>query len=503
MHFCRRGVEVLYYYLGDGVFLLSDDMWDIVKTLQPQYEDLNIDNIKKMMAVGYTTMDGETFIKGLRILRYGHVVRYDADMHSIEDRPFIDFRRESKITDLDEAVEAIDQAMNQAMKTIKSLCGKCTYGVGISGGLDSRIIPFYALNNGMDIVGFNNCVPRPKSFLLSRSCKNARQIASIYGIPYTEVKWTPAELEKKKRLKLEKYPMGPQDSGSDICKYETDGFPDFDVLLTGGSGAVIGSTLHSDIEEMSDGDIANYMIGLFCRNVGNSVTASRVSRALEYIFGMKAKKGRAGDSILDFLVGEEVKESVFREIREYVHTMKESGASSFDVIYNYVVNIVSYQNRYGAYESRFGNKRSFSIYVPFLLPTCRMLSPELLEDRVVLEELIRAKIPQVASVKSESFQDSPKENRHHKFERIRRIFNVASFLLRGNGSFVNQYYYKKPELQKSFMQDMQNGTSWFYRIFSIEDHVKEFAKQDVKTFFSVWDMKQMLDCFEKKTYLEF
>lgn len=492
------GIETLYYYCNKKKFMVSDNYWEIVKEVKPKYEDLDVEAIKKMMVLGYTTIEGNTFIKHCSILRPGHKVVYSSKDNNCVDEIYIEFRTKSKITDIDDAVSQIDRALDDAMKSIRRMCGDVTYGLGISGGLDSRVIPHYALKNNMRLTCFNNCIKRPKTFLLSRSCKNARKIAKIYGLQYKEIEWTTKKLKEKKKLKLEFYPMGPQDSGTDICKYEVDEFPQFDVLLTGGSGTVIGATLHKDIETMSNEDIIDYIIRYYGRNMGNTVTTSRIQRGIEFIFGTKLDGNKKKNKCMD-LVGDDVKNNVRYEITQFVLERKQNGFTNFDILYDYGINVVSYQNRYGAYESRFGSKRSFSIYIPFLLRKCLDFSPELLEDRFVLEELIRKKIPEVSEIRAETFLDSPKKN-GKRYYKLHRILLIVSYLLRGNGSYTYHYYYKKKEIQREFFSDMNNSNEWFYRIFPVQNKIKDIAKQDFKTFFSVWDMKQIIDVLEKREY---
>jgi len=490
-----NGIDTFFYYINKQEFLLSDNFWDIVRIIQPEYDDLNVERIKQSLLC--PSVSGETVIRGLYILRPSHIGLYDSKKQILKVTKYRKFSYSNEISDVDLAVKNMDRILDNAFSSIKEKCGDVQFGVGISGGLDSRVIPHYAKKHGMRIVGFNICVPKPHKLMLARGCKNARQLIKIFRMPYREVKWNPYTIKNKIMAKTRNYPHG---TGGNSFKYESDGMPQFSVLLTGGSGEIVGSELPKGIQFLSETELFEKMKIEFMPDLTLSNTSNKLSRALDYLFGTKVNFRRTRRSVVFNMLGQAEWNEAEKVLSGFIREGKNDGKTNIDIYEDFFLNVCGYANRYGAFESLLGTKRAFSIYIPFMLKETLRWAPGLLEDRLVLNELIRRKIPEVASVRSESFYVSPKERNPSK---IKKMITLAEYVLRGNGGAIDQYYMKNAKVWKLFTDDMTNDCIWFKNIFSFSSMPLNLKEEPPRTIVNLWELKSLIDCIEKKDYITF
>lgn len=489
-----NGIETLYTYHKDDLFLLSDNFWDIVKIVQPTYED--IDEERARMSLLTLSVDGETLIKNLKVVFPFSVGEYTASDNHLTVEKYLQFRYTNEITDVDEAVEHMDQILDRAMKQIKETCGDVKYGIGVSGGLDSRVIPHYAQKNGMELSGFNVCVPRPHGLFLARSCKNAQEIAKAFKIPYENTKWNSETVEEKVRLCVQQYPCG---GGRNSFKYDPD-LPAFDVLLTGASGLVVGSMLPPGINAFSREKLIDEMLSFFNKGENGRTFRARAARGLNYIFGTHLN-GSSQSAIFTLVTEEDIKTAQDAVI-DFIDNGIKSGQTNLEIYEDFFFNVMGFRNRYGSFESILGLKRSFSIYIPFLTKETLKWSPELLFDRIVLNTLIIKKIPEVKDIKAELFEPAPNQ----KLSRWNKLLNMVEFVIRGNGVAIDDYWMKKKSVKKKLRARLDNGCMWFAKIFRTDG--KKWSDELLKSneselMINVWELKTLIDILETKEYLDF
>lgn len=490
----RNGIERLYIYHKEDTFLLSDDFWDIIRIVQPSYEDINPEQAR--MSLFGLSVSGETFINNLKTVLPFTIGRYDPFSNQLKEERYLQFRYTNEISDVDTAVERMDRILDNAMKYIKETCGNVKYGIGVSGGLDSRVIPHYALKNGMELVGFNVCVPKPHGLLSARSCKNARQIADAFQISYQNIQWDPDTVEQKISASVQCYPLG---GGRNSFKYEPK-IPVFDVLLTGASGFVVGSMLPTRINTFSREELIGEMLSLFNKKENGRTFIARAARGINYIFGTNFNCN-SRSAICQLITPADIEKAQGAIIR-FIDNGIQAGQTNLEIYEDFLSNVMGFRNRYGAYESIFGKVRSFSIYVPFMLKETLKWTPELLFDRKVLNALIVKKVSEVKDIKSELFEPAPGQ----KISKWNKLINMVDFVVRGNGAAVDDYWIKKKAVKKKLAQRLDNGCSWFTNIFNIDAtklKTKILKSNESELMIDVWELKALIDTLEQKEYMNF
>ena len=489
-----NGIEIWYTYHKGGCFILSDDFWDIVKIIQPSYEDIDPEQVR-LSLVG-RSVTGETLIRNLKLVFPFSVGKYDPVANQLSISRYMDFKYTHEITDIDEAVERMDRILDQSMQKIKALCGDVVYGLGISGGLDSRVVLHYATKHEMKLAGFNICVPRPHKLFQARSCKNARQIAQAFKTPFQIIKWNAAIVGEKIETKVKNYPLG---GGRNSFKYEPN-VPTFDALLAGSSGEIVGGALPTRINYFSRNELISCILTFFNKVENGRTFKARAARGLNYLFGTKFKE-TSPSAVQKLLSPTDIlnaRESITNLVDEGIRT----GKTNLEIYEYFLLNILGFRNRFGAFESMFGTKRSFSIYIPFLLKETLKWSPELLLNRNALNALIVQKIPEVKDVRSELYEPAPGQ----KLNKWNKLINMVDFVVRGNGVAIDDYWTKKIPIKRELAARLDNGCQWFTQIFRVDAKSLSalvVGSGEAEFMINVWELKTLIDYLETKEYLHF
>ena len=278
----RLGRENLFYYADGKRFVVSDDFWEIVSYLNIGISDLDAESIKEFVTFNYPVFYG-TIVRDLSFLPPASYGEFDLTTRQLHLYKYWDLRYvPDRSISVSDAVCQLDHAIDQTIKRIRDLNPSATYGVGLSGGLDSRLIPHYALANALPIRSFIIGEKRPHLFCLSRDHASARAIAAFYGVEHTEVEWDEDGFEEKMIRDVRYYPMGASQFFITVWK----NIPDFDVLLTDASGMIVGSEIPLSVMKMSQEDLLNVMIS-HCSLLGKGSTLlNRARRGIGEISGL-------------------------------------------------------------------------------------------------------------------------------------------------------------------------------------------------------------------------
>lgn len=488
------GIDNLYYYYQDAEFILSDDIWDIISILEPAFDDVNKEWVRK--SIFSLLIDGETVIKNLKVILPSHVGKYDVKNGILTVEKYQEFHYADEIKSVEDAVSSMDCALDKMFGYLKSKWGKEIFGMGLSGGLDSRIIPHYAKKHGLKLRSFNICNKKPKGLLIASSCKNAIKLAKVYKIPFKLIEWKPYKLEDKIYLKTRMQPLAG--TGRNTFKFEQEGLPRFDIMLNGGFGELIGNALPADIACLDREGLVEAIKNVFAGMFTTTTFKSRCNRALSYIFHIDLHLKEKNESKSIKRLFQKDYDEVIDSITDYVNRNYNT-FSNIEIFENYLLNAISIRNRCGAFESQFGTKRSISIYIPFVFKEIINWNPELLINRKVLPALIQEKISEVSDIGTDSYTASPAKSRYL----FNRILSVADRVMRGNGTAIDENNFSKKAVRNIFNKTMNDDNKWFYRIIDTRPyHSQIFNKKQMRLAISIWEMKYLIDFIENKKYLE-
>ena len=496
----KSGREPLFYYLNKGSFIFSDNFWEIINIVNPSENDIDIQSLKEFVVFHYPLFN-KTFIRNLEIFPPASAGTYDIIQEKFTIKKYWDLRynvdEKKKLYD---AVSELDMSIDSALSVIEKFNGRDkVYGVGISGGLDSRIIPFYARKHGLDLLGFIIGESKPHKIFLSRDHNNAKEIADFYNIRLHNIDIDSEPIEVKLRNDVNYYPIGT----SQYIISLRDSIPRFDILLTGATGIIVGAELPFDICEMSKEDLLVKIVQHFSL-LGRTGHVGKFLKFLNYV-GLKKFKGHENSKfdLPMYIIKKKEIEMAVEKIDDYIN--KRKNKRPVDIFQEYFLHVIASKNKYGVYESIQGRQKSYSIYVPFILDISLTWSPKFLIGRKVLKELILKKVPQLSKIDPQGYKTSIR-NEEHILSPFFKIGSLLDFLIRGRGvDNLDKWLYaaesvnivKKILLQKKnkFWNDNFNTLRIYDDFINKKIHPKLLAKI-VKT-------KYLLDVIFSKEYKKF
>lgn len=218
----------LFYYWNDDKIIISDNFTKILQEKNFSLKDIEIQSIYEFLYFEFPLFE-RTFIKHIKFVPIGTIFKINMNTLKFDAYQYSDYRFKIKPEiDPNSYINKLDNLLDKATKRIKALNTQDTnYGLGLSGGFDSRLVAFYALKNKLNI----------KTFIFGEKGSDAYYISRKIA----------------KKLNLEHYELGFQ---RDFFRYSdysmkynpmmnvlytwyysnSKNLPELDVLLTGYNG---------------------------------------------------------------------------------------------------------------------------------------------------------------------------------------------------------------------------------------------------------------------------
>ncbi|MDK2886934.1 MAG: hypothetical protein PWP54_1512 [Thermosipho sp. (in: thermotogales)] len=99
-----------------------------------------------------TNFFNETHIKEIKKVEYGKYIEIDLNKFEFKEKKYWDFYLNSNIRNIDEASDIIERSIIETLENIEK--DKKIFGIGVSGGLDSRILLYYAKKINFNVKPF-------------------------------------------------------------------------------------------------------------------------------------------------------------------------------------------------------------------------------------------------------------------------------------------------------------------------------------------------------------
>ena len=495
------GRELLFYYHDERRLVLSDSFWGILAVLEPNFDDLDTRALEVMVATGARTPSNHsTPVKGVTWLAPNTICTYDAQTGELKSRCFDSIARIGEVTDLWQAVEGMDEAMRRMAHYLAERHANKRFGLGLSGGLDSRVALHYLKQEGIDPICFNVGVRRPHGVLEATSARNARRLAKMAETDITFVEWNPNTIREKADLLLENQPLTP--GFSNLYKYESDGRPNFDVLVTAGHGIgpmIVGVSAAHNSDTLSKQDIYDYLFHLDAGDLAALPYTQWLVRGKLRSMGISKKPLDCGpeEDVWRHIVSPRAYQTIADWVRGFVDRSLEDGLRPADVTMTYRVVSFCASGRNGAYESGLGTEKSYTVYTPFLVREGLRWDPKLVEDRLVLKELIRAKAPEFSEVGEETYGTVGSSSA------LGAALGKLGFVIRGSGIMAEEWHAKNSAIREAFAEDMTNASGWFYELFPAAKDWEAVWRMSPPRKNSVWLVKRLVDAIESRRYWDF
>lgn len=161
---------------------------------------------------------------------------------------------------LDDTIQWMDEIFTEQMFKIRDRFSDDTvFALGLSGGMDSRVVLHYALKAGINPICFLYGTSRPHRIALSRDYRNSLDIAKLYNVknvkfiePVNKNKFVERFVDNCRTKPYTSF--SPPNSFFDMNKLH------YDVLLTGACGdESMGSCMPNDVSTMTQNNATNYL----------------------------------------------------------------------------------------------------------------------------------------------------------------------------------------------------------------------------------------------------
>jgi hypothetical protein len=489
----KLGREPLFYFYDGTDFIISDDFWEIVNIIEPSASDIDVQSAKEFI-IFFNPLSYKTIIRNLNFFPPASIGEFSLVSKKFELRQYWDFRfKEDSALSIEDAIERTDRILDLAMQQIKDKNDlNATYGVGLSGGLDSRLIPYYALKHNMHLISFIIGERKPRKFMLSNDHKRAREVTKYYGLDHHEVEYDSEGFENKRFYDIRYNPM----SSSQFFKTVRENLPDFDIYLNCTYGILIGLNMPSNIENLSKEELLDTIISLYSEN---TIQPHRTLKlALKLIFGYNIHP--TNEQSIDGIISKEEFTISANKIRQFIED--NSDKSNISILYKYNINHRGAHTKYGAYESLQGWKKSYTYY-PHLLDEMLTWNKDLLRNRHVLKSLLIKRFPKLAKIKAQNYNVAVfYQNQNKRFNILRKRFALLEYILRGPGVMRDSKWTKEKKYIKHTLNILSNETKIFKSIFDIKK-VIEIRVQSPSIYENLIKLKLIIDLIETKNYKKF
>ena len=436
----RPGKQNIFYHMGSQGLTISDDFWEIKEALSLSIDDVDRMAIKQQL-VFFTGLNGRTLFKEVKSVPAASILKFKLDDLNVTIKRYWQFSYNENQLSYDDKLDLIDQTFTNALGTIKKLNPQEeSFAVGVSGGLDSRIIPYYATKNGMNIDGFTIGIERPRKLFLSNDFNSANKIASHFGIERRTLQYNSISFEEQLQMETRLAP----EVGSQMFKIVDVGQLKSNILITGASGFVIGaSPMYSS---MKQSPLVDHTL-LYQSLLGTKPRAAKVKKAISSLTGaslsFKPQLNMTGFG--SFFTKEEVDECI-ADIEQFYSDL--GPLSKSEKLMNYAIFGVGRNNAKGAFESFLGQKESYSIYTPFFLDTVQQFSEDELLNRQLFQEFIAKRLPELAAIQGQDFKPTLLGENSALTSLSRKLLAMGNFVIRGNGVMNYENWVKSREFKE-------------------------------------------------------
>lgn len=451
----KIGYFNLYYSYNKNFLCISDSFNEILKNFKFNLDDIDIDSIYEFIIFEFPLFEN-TFIRKIKTLPMGTLFKIDLNEKNLQKKQYFDyvFRINQNLT-FEKAIEKLNSLFEKSIERIIRINKKTTtYGLGLSGGMDSRLIAYYLIKNRIKL----------KTFIFGEKESDAYYIAN----------------KLRKLLRLDHYELGYNKNFFKECDKSINfnpmintqyvwyfsvhkKLPKFDVLLTGYNGDnQFGS--HLDYNDLLIKDEEDFVKKIF------------------------HKYYELGDikTILKFFYDESIYLKIKNKIIEFTKL-----SSNFE--YWQKKEEFNYKYRQRIYIK---NNPSFN-FLGLFNPITIFIDPDLIEflltipfefrlNRDLFFKFLKEKIPSLLKIRPERslptyFQDSL----------ILKIFSIIKYI---DLRLKTNFFFKKSHKEIwNWLSGNKNFSSYLKKVFSIENWL----------FYEIIKKKKLIDLIKKQKWDKF
>lgn len=413
----KLGRKSLYIFNNNKYIAISNNYWKLIEELKKNNIEFSMNHEYLIESIVYgTNFFNNTHVKEIKKVDYATYITIDLSNKNIEEYKYWEFELNSNIKNIDEASKLLEENIN---KTLVSIEKEKKYGIGVSGGLDSRLLLYYAKKNNIKIFPFIISQKKPNKILYARDIVPAKKVCELYNEKLQI--FDPFEYKFFERLKneIKNNPVAPANTDIYILKNIN-----IDALLTGANGYIVGGGVFPKklLKTNKDEYIKDFLFSFFPKSFNTLIRILRTGIKNYRIKEWNAIHREVKNISYDLYL------KIINKIEENIEYTKDFVSTQLRLYHK----AFGQHNYYNVFESLSGRYPSYSIYTTYIVNIINDLSPEHIVERKALKNLI-IKIPEISKIGGQSPHSSLKIN----------IFEVIDYLIRGYGVRNREYDFKK------------------------------------------------------------
>ncbi len=228
----------LYIYISCNHIYISNNVWNILKCTS------NISIDKAMLYLHFEIFNcfdkNRTFFSEIHTASAGTITIIDINTYSVTEHEYVNdhaYSQNEKIT-VEEIALLLDKKLQKNYTFFKKKLGNEPVLFGNSGGLDSRLIPYYAKNAGLQICGFTIGEEYETCNIQTSTFSNAEFLSKFYDFKNYKINYAVGDWLSRFLLDIRNAPF----LSSDMFKNPYTAFPKgFRFVICGQPALAVGT----------------------------------------------------------------------------------------------------------------------------------------------------------------------------------------------------------------------------------------------------------------------
>lgn len=378
------GKEAPLVYQNGQQLLITNDFWHGIEIIKPQECDIDWQVVKEKIVCRSAVLPGNTIVKNYQLMPAGSLaeVNLEEDIQAHYRLYWkLEFKPNRNVRIEDAAQKVYDTLDNTFALLAKKYPKNTKFGIGISGGWDSRLVIAFAKKHNLKLVPF--CIGEKYSIFPFHTdgYQVVKRLAKYFQLD--NLTFIPHDKESYIKKVADDVLLSPN-KGSEIEISNSSSEPDFDIMLNGEHGSEIFGyppDVIIPLMEYDKSDIWKYLI-----------------------------KYLSWTDKTDMILNEEEWNCSKRKVKDYIKDL-EAGElkleEQYAVFYYYYLKVLTPWTKYGFFESNYGKKERYSAYLnPDLFEQYLSWDPMYFVNRSLQRKVFMTYFPELSKMSDES-PDAP------------------------------------------------------------------------------------------------
>ena len=465
----RLAKEIGLYYFDGKDLIITNSFWDGIKAISPKAQDINIQSMKEIIVYNRALLHN-TIINNYKFIEPATFMEIKLNKNiEIKKKKYWQFNfNVNDVLEIDEVIYQIEKYFDSTFKMLKNkYFSKTRFGVGLSGGLDSRLVAYYCNKYNMKLIPY--CIGEKYYIypIKTRGYKIAKKIADYFCL--YDSKFIEYNSESYfRKLFYDIYYLPYTNSSIEISPLMC--IPDFDIMINGEHGGVFfGEFNFRPLLNYSKYTIHEYLLQFLCHH-----------------------------QYKNYVMNKNEETVALNKVKDYISEINTD--DRYKIFYQFFFEIYGSKSQRGFFESNYGLKKSYSHFLdPNFFDYFLTWDSKFLIDRVLQKALFKKYYTELSKIPDETYdapifwrEDSPKLwPRRFWYALMNYLFKPA--LRRG-------YWLKRDKEFKSMALKILSKNIEFVKYNFPNMNFEEYLKKNPRAAANFIKMKVIADIIINKGY---